>query len=111
MDSRERSIYAGALDGNSINDLNDRIRVAEQVSDYILIPNVNSGCDAWPVCRYCRPDSGRSQIPRSGLALPWTSRKSVRSTMPSMVVRTPMLAMCSQAGCRTRQREVGKDPV
>ena len=33
MDSRERSIYAGALDGNSINDLNDMIRVAEQVSD------------------------------------------------------------------------------
>ena len=42
MDSRERNIYAGALDGNSINDLNDVIRVAEQVSDYILIPNVNS---------------------------------------------------------------------
>ena len=42
MDSRERNIYAGALDGNSINDLNDMIRVAEQVSDYILIPNVNS---------------------------------------------------------------------
>lgn len=33
MDSRERNIYAGALDGNSINDLNDVIRVAEQVSD------------------------------------------------------------------------------
>ena len=32
MDSRERNIYAGALDGNSINDLNDMIRVAEQVS-------------------------------------------------------------------------------
>ena len=42
MDSRERDIYAGALDGNSINDLNDMIRVAEQVSDYILIPNVSS---------------------------------------------------------------------
>lgn len=42
MDSRERNIYAGALDGNSINDLNDVIRVAEQVSDYILIPNINS---------------------------------------------------------------------
>ena len=42
MDSRERNIYAGALDGNGINDLNDMIRVAEQVSDYILIPNVNS---------------------------------------------------------------------
>ncbi|MFR8334721.1 MAG: hypothetical protein ACLU9S_22175 [Oscillospiraceae bacterium] len=39
---QERNIYAGALDGNSINDLNDVIRVAEQVSDYILIPNVNS---------------------------------------------------------------------
>ncbi|MFR1846829.1 antirestriction protein ArdA [[Clostridium] scindens] len=42
MDSRERNIYAGALDCSSINDLNDVIRVAEQVSDYILIPNVNS---------------------------------------------------------------------
>lgn len=42
MDSHERNIYAGALDGNSINDLNDVIRVAEQVSDYILIPNINS---------------------------------------------------------------------
>ncbi len=42
MDSRERSIYAGALDGSSINDLSDMIRVAEQVPDYILIPNVNS---------------------------------------------------------------------
>lgn len=39
MDSRERNIYAGALDGNSINDLNDMIRVAEQVSDYILMPH------------------------------------------------------------------------
>ena len=28
--------YAGALDGNSINDLNDVIRVAEQVSDYAI---------------------------------------------------------------------------
>ncbi len=42
MDSRKRNIYAGALDGSSINNLNDVIRVAEQVSDYILIPNVNS---------------------------------------------------------------------
>lgn len=42
MDSRERDIYAGALDGNSINNLNDMISVAEQVSDYILIPNVSS---------------------------------------------------------------------
>ena len=42
MDSRERTIYAGALDSNSINGLDDIIRVAEQVSDYLLIPNVNS---------------------------------------------------------------------
>ena len=42
MDSREQNIYAGALDGSSINNLDDVIRVAEQVSDYILIPNVNS---------------------------------------------------------------------
>ena len=67
MDSRERSIYAGALDGNSINDLNDMIRVAEQVSDYILIPNVNSDV---------------------------TLGRYVAVAGQSMVVRTPMLAMC-----------------
>src|SRR5699024_7306881 len=33
LDSRERNIYACALDGNSINDLNDMIRVAEQESE------------------------------------------------------------------------------
>ena len=56
--SVKRNIYAGALDGNSINDLNDMIRVAEQVSDYILIPNVNSDVTLWPLCRCCRSDSG-----------------------------------------------------
>ena len=44
MDSRERSIYAGALDGNSINDLNDMIRVAEQVSDYT---SIDEELDGW----------------------------------------------------------------
>ena len=60
MDSRERSIYAGALDGNS--DIPARFRAI--------------------------PGSPKRPGPT------WTSRKSVRSTMPSMVVRTPMLAMC-----------------
>ena len=93
MDSRKRNIYAGALDGNSINDLNDMIRVAEQVSDYILIPNVNSDVtlgvmSLLPVRFRVTPDSPKRPGPT------WTSRKSVRNTMLSMEGRTRTLAMC-----------------
>ena len=94
MDSRERNIYAGALDGNSINDLNDMIRVAEQVSDYILIPNVNSDVtlgrmSLLPVRFRAIPDSPKQPGPT------WTSQKSAQNTMPSMAVSIPMPAMCS----------------
>ena len=94
MDSRERNIYAGALDGNSINDLNDMIRVAEQVSDYILIPNVNSDVTlgryvAVAVRFKVTPDSPKRPGPT------WTSRKSAQNTMPSMAAPIPMRAMCS----------------
>ena len=94
MDSRKRNIYAGALDGNSINDLNDMIRVAEQVSDYILIPNVNSDVtlgvmSLLPVRFRVTPDSPKQPGPI------WTSQKSAQNTMPSMAAPIPMQAMCS----------------
>lgn len=93
MDSRERSIYAGALDGNSMNDLNDMIRVAEQVSDYILIPNVNSDVTLGRYVAVAGQIQGDPRFPEA--SWPYLDfAKSVRSTMPSMVVRTPMLAMC-----------------
>ena len=89
MDSRERNIYAGALDGNSINDLNDMIRVAEQVSDYILIPNVNSDVTLGRYVAVAGQIQGDPRFPEA------TSQKSAQNTMPSMAVPIPMQAMCS----------------
>ena len=102
MDSRERNIYAGALDGNSINDLNDMIRVAEQVSDYILIPNVNSDVTLGRYVAVAGQIQGDPRFPEA--AWPYldfakigaeTSQKSAQNTMPSMAVSIPMRAMCS----------------
>ena len=91
MDSRERNIYAGALDGNSINDLNDMIRVAEQVSDYILIPNVNSDVTLGRYVAVAGQIQGDPRFPEAA----WPSQKSAQNTMPSMAVSIPMPAMCS----------------
>ena len=94
MDSRERNIYAGALDGSSINDLSDMIRVAEQVPDYILIPNVNSDVT---LGRYVAV-AGQIQAIHDSLKPPgptWTLRRSAQNTMPTMAAPIPMQAMCS----------------
>lgn len=94
MDSRERNIYAGALDGNSINDLNDMIRVAEQVSDYILIPNVNSDVTLGRYVAVAGQIQGDPRFPEA--AWPYLDfAKSAQNTMPSMAVSIPMPAMCS----------------
>lgn len=94
MDSRERNIYAGALDGNSINDLNDMIRVAEQVSDYILIPNVNSDVTLGRYVAVAGQIQGDPRFPEA--AWPYLDfAKSAQNTMPSMAVPIPMQAMCS----------------
>ena len=93
MDSRERSIYAGALDGNSINDLNDMIRVAEQVSDYILIPNVNSDVTLGRYVAVAGQIQGDPRFPEA--AWPYLDFAKIGAEYyASMVVRTPMLAMC-----------------
>ncbi len=42
MTTKERNIFSGALDANSINGLDDVLKVSESLSDYILIPNVNT---------------------------------------------------------------------
>ena len=94
MDSRERNIYAGALDGNSINDLNDMIRVAEQVSDYILIPNVNSDVTLGRYVAVAGQIQGDPRFPEA--AWPYLDfAKSAQNTMPSMAAPIPMQAMCS----------------
>ncbi len=42
MTTKERNIFAGALDADSINSLEDVLKVSESLSDYTLIPNVNT---------------------------------------------------------------------
>lgn len=94
MDSREQNIYAGALDGSSINNLNDVIRVAEQVSDYILIPNVNSDVTLGRYVAVAGQMNGDPRFPEA--AWPYLDfAKSVQNTTPSMAVPTLMPVMCS----------------
>ena len=42
MDSRECELFAGALDAESINGLDDVLRLAEHLDDYILLPGITS---------------------------------------------------------------------
>ena len=42
MDNRQRNILWGALDSESINGLDDVLRVAERLNDYVLLPNITS---------------------------------------------------------------------
>ena len=97
MDSRERNIYAGALDGNSINDLNDMIRVAEQVSDYILIPNVNSDVTLGRYVAVAGQIQGDPRFPEA--AWPYLDlRRSAQNTMPTMAALYPCRLCAPQAG-------------
>ena len=75
MDSREQNIYAGALDGSSINNLNDVIRVAEQVSDYILIPNVNSDVTLGRYVAVAGQMNGDPRFPEA--AWPYLKKKKI----------------------------------
>lgn len=45
MNDRERHIYAGALDAESINGLDDVLRLTEHLDDYIILPNVDSDAE------------------------------------------------------------------
>ena len=42
MDDREQHIFAGALDAESINGLDDILKLAEHLSGYVLLPNIGS---------------------------------------------------------------------
>ena len=45
MDNRERQIFAGALDAESINGLDDILKLAEHLDDYVMLPNVDSDAE------------------------------------------------------------------
>lgn len=42
MSKRQRDIFAGALDAESVNGLDDVLRVSESLEEYTIIPNVSS---------------------------------------------------------------------
>lgn len=42
MDSREQHIFAGALDAESINGLDDVVKLTAHLGDYIILPNIDS---------------------------------------------------------------------
>ena len=42
MDDREWDIFAGALDAESINGLNDVLKLSKRLGDYIILPNVRT---------------------------------------------------------------------
>ena len=42
MDDREWNIFAGALDAESINGLDDVLELSKQLDDYIILPNVRT---------------------------------------------------------------------
>ena len=45
MSKRQRDIFAGALDAESVNGLDDVLRVSESLEEYTIIPNVSSDTD------------------------------------------------------------------
>lgn len=45
MDDREQSIFAGALDAESINGLDDVLSLSRRLNDYILLPNVTTDAE------------------------------------------------------------------
>ena len=42
MDSRQQNIFAGALDAESINSLDDVLKISKCLGDYIILPNIDS---------------------------------------------------------------------
>ena len=42
MSLREQSIFAGALDAESVNGLDDVLRLSERLDDYVILPNIIS---------------------------------------------------------------------
>ena len=42
MDERERNIFAGALDAESINGLADVLNLSQHLNDYVILPNIST---------------------------------------------------------------------
>ena len=42
MDDRERHIFAGALDAESINGLEDVLKLSQHLNDYVILPNISN---------------------------------------------------------------------
>ena len=45
MDERQRDILWGALDSESVNGLDDVLRISEHLDDYVLLPNINTDAE------------------------------------------------------------------
>lgn len=45
MDREERQIFSGALDNESINGLDDLLKIADNLDGYVILPNINSDAD------------------------------------------------------------------
>lgn len=59
MHKTERQTFSGALDAESINGLDDVLRVADQLEDYVLLPNI---CNDTELGHYL-VDSGYKDVP------------------------------------------------
>lgn len=42
MDDRERNIFAGAMDAESINGLDDVLKLSRNLNDYVILPNIST---------------------------------------------------------------------
>lgn len=61
MDSRERNVFAGALDAESINGLDDVLKLSKHLSDYIILPNVTTDAELGRIL----VDTGYKDLPEA----------------------------------------------
>lgn len=61
MDRRERHIFAGALDAESVNGLDDVLKISKHLGDYILLPGICSDAELGRIL----VDTGYKNFPES----------------------------------------------
>ena len=64
MSLREQSIFAGVLDAESVNGLDDALRLSERLDDYVILPNIISDIE---LGRFL-VDTGYKDFPEAVLA-------------------------------------------
>ena len=85
MSKRQRDIFAGALDAESVNGLDDVLRVSESLEEYTIIPNVSSDIAVSPRTRTSSSPAMRRRsntIPRRSTATrtgPWSACTPMRA--------------------------------